>query len=124
AGTALDGLGGLAVPRTLARTVADAAMLLDALVLGDYPFTVRAPREWASSLEQAAVAASTGPLDIAVLATSPWHSTVDIELDADATAGLELVVSELERRGHRIRRLSPDWPASYPDHFATVWQSA
>ena len=124
AGTALDGLGGLTVPGSLGRSVADAAMLLDALAVGDAPFTVRAPREWPSSLEAAAAAASPGTLDIAVVTTSPWDSSVDITVDDDAVAALELVVSELTRLGHRIHRHSPEWPETYPQHFTTVWQSA
>lgn len=127
-GTALDGLGGLAVPGPLARTVADAAMLLDAMLFegplgGTYPFTVRAPRGWSSTLEAAAVVSGPGALDVAVVTTSPWSSSVDIEVEPEATAALELAVRELEGRGHRIHRLSPEWPTTYSEHFTTVWQS-
>jgi amidase len=122
-GTGIDKLAGLAVPGPLARTVADAAMLLDAMVAGgDYPFTLRAPRWDGGALLNAAVRGE-GRFQLGVMTTSPWDDAFDVRVSAEASAALALAVAELDAIGHGIEdlRLEPD--QSYAPNFRTIWQA-
>jgi amidase len=123
AGTGLDKLAGLVVPGPLARSVTDAAMLLDAMVdSGPYPFTVRAPRWDGGALLNAAVRGE-GRFQLGVMTTSPWDETYDIEVSAEASAALALAVNELDAIGHGIEQfaLLPD--PSYGPNFRVIWQA-
>lgn len=122
-GTGIEGLGGLAVPGPLARTVADAAMLLEAMTRGEQPFTLRAARPWNESLENAALSAGAERASIGVVTTTPWDSSVAIDIEAQALAALDTALADLQKRGHAVRWLDPEWPATYAEHFTTVWQS-
>ena len=122
-GTGLGSLGGLVVPGPLARTVADAAMLLDALVEGgDYPFTVRAPRWDGGALLNAAVRGE-GRFQLGVMTTSPWDDAYDIEIAPEAAASLALALSELDAIGHGIEEFALEPDASYAPNFRTLWQA-
>ncbi|MFM9919971.1 amidase [Lacisediminihabitans sp. H27-G8] len=122
-GTGLSSLGGLVVPGPLARTVADAAMLLDALIEGgDYPFTVRAPRWDGGALLNAAVRGE-GRFQLGVMTTSPWDDAYDIEIAPEASAALALAVSELDAVGHGIEEFALEPDESYAPNFRTIWQA-
>ena len=122
-GTGLSSLGGLVVPGPLARSVADAAMLLDALVDGgDYPFTVRAPRWDGGALLNAAVRGE-GRFQLGVMTTSPWDDAYDIEIAPEATAALALALSELDAVGHGIEKFALEPDDSYAPNFRTIWQA-
>lgn len=122
-GSAVDKLAGLSVPGPLARSVADAAMLLDALIAGGrYPFTLRAPRWEGGALLNAAVRGE-GRFQLAVMTTSPWDDAYDIRIAPEASAALGLAVTELDALGHGIEQLSLDPDDSYSPAFRTVWQA-
>ncbi len=122
-GTGLSTLGGLVVPGPLARSVADAAMLLDALVEGgDYPFTVRAPRWDGGALLNAAVRGE-GRFQLGVMTTSPWDDAYDIEIAPEASAALALALSELDAVGHGIEDFALEPDDSYAPNFRTIWQA-
>lgn len=121
-GTGIDSLGGLPVPGPLARTVADAAFLLDAMIAGQQPFTLRSPRPWHGTLEQAALHLDPAPRTIGIVTTSPWSPAVAIDTEPAALDTLDTAVRELERRGHSVRPVDPEWPDTYAEHFTTVWQ--
>ncbi|MET4704245.1 amidase [Frigoribacterium sp. UYMn621] len=122
-GTGLSSLGGLVVPGPLARTVADAAMLLDALIEGgDYPFTVRAPRWDGGALLNAAVRGE-GRFQLGVMTTSPWDDAYDIEIAPEASAALSLALSELDAVGHGIEEFALEPDESYAPNFRTIWQA-
>ena len=122
-GTGLGSLGGLVVPGPLARTVADAAMLLDALVEGgDYPFTVRAPRWDGGALLNAAVRGE-GRFQLGVMTTSPWDDAYDIEIAPEASAALTLTLFELDAIGHGIEEFALEPDDSYAPNFRTIWQA-
>nr|WP_210422621.1 amidase [Cryobacterium sp. BB307] len=122
AGTGLDSVGGLSVPGPLARTVADAAMMLDAMIAGgDYPFTVRAPRWDGGPLLSAAVRGE-GRFQLAVTTSSPWDSEYDIEVSREAKEALELALRELDAIGHGIETIDLEPQDSYASAFRTVWQ--
>lgn len=123
AGSGVDKLAGLVVPGPIARTVADAAMLLDAMIAwGDYPFTVRAPRWDGGALLNAAVRAD-GRFQLGVMTTSPWDSAYDIRIAPEATAALELAVGEFDALGHGVERFALEPFESYAPAFRTVWQA-
>ena len=123
AGSGLDKLAGLVVPGPLARTVADAAMLLDAMVAGgDYPFTVRAPRWDGGALLNAAVRGE-GRYQLGVMTTSPWDDAYDIRIAPEAAAVLDLAVKELDAIGHGIEHTALEPDDSYASAFRTIWQA-
>ena len=123
AGSGVDKLAGLVVPGPLARTVADAAMLLDAMVAGgDYPFTVRAPRWDGGALLNAAVRGE-GRYQLGVMTTSPWDDAYDIRIAPEAAAVLDLAVKELDAIGHGIEHTALEPDDSYASAFRTIWQA-
>lgn len=122
-GTGIDKLAGLVVPGPLARSVADAAMMLDALVDGgDYPFSVRAPR-WDGGAFLGAAVRGEGRFQLGVMTTSPWDDAYDIEVDPAASAALALAVAELDAIGHGIESLALEPDDSYAPNFRTIWQA-
>ena len=122
-GTGLLSLGGLVTPGPLARSVADAAMLLDAMVdSGPYPFAVRAPRWDGGALLNAAVRGE-GRFQLGVMTTSPWDDVADIRLAPEARAALDLAIAELSAVGHGIDELGLEPSPEYPPNFTTLWQA-
>lgn len=122
-GTGITSLAGLVVPGPLARSVADAAMLLDAMVAGGpYPFTLRAPRWDGGALLTAAVRGE-GRFQLGVMTTSPWDDDYDIEVGPEATAALALAVAELDAVGHGVEQLALEPDPSYAGNFRTIWQA-
>ncbi len=122
-GTGITSLAGLVVPGPLARSVADAAMLLDAMVAGGpYLFTLRAPRWDGGALLSAAVRGE-GRFQLGVMTTSPWDDAYDIEVGPEATAALALAVAELDAVGHGIEQLALEPDPSYAGNFRTIWQA-
>lgn len=122
-GSGLDTLAGLVVPGPLARTVVDAAMLLDAMI-GEkpFPFAVRAPRWDGGALLNAAVRAE-GRFQLGVMTSSPWDSAYDIEVAPEASAALALAKMELDALGHGIEDFALEPDDSYAPNFRTIWQA-
>ena len=122
-GSGLDRLGGLVVPGAIARTVADAAMLLDALLEGgDYAFATRAPSWDGGALLNAAVRGE-GRFQLGVMTSSPWDDAYDISLHPSASAALEVAVRELAALGHGMESLDLGATPEYPEAFRTLWQA-
>ncbi len=122
-GTGIDKLAGLAVPGPIARTVADAAMLLDAMIAGgEYPFTLRAPRWDGGALLNAAVRGE-GQFQLGVMTTSPWDDAYDIRVAPEAQSALDVAVRELDALGHGLEPLALEPDESYSPAFRTVWQA-
>ena len=120
-GSGIDAFAGLAVTGPLARTVADAALLLDALVEGrPYPFAVRAPG--AGPFLPSAVNPE-GRYRVGVTLVSPWDDAEDISLDPDARAAVEQALRALGSLGHEVDEL--DWrPRGYAELFTTLWRGS
>jgi amidase len=122
-GTGLLSLGGLVAPGPIARSVADAAMLLDAMVdSAPYPFAVRAPRWDGGALLNAAVRGQ-GRFQLGVTTTSPWDDFADIQLAPEARAALDLAIAELSAIGHGIDDLALEPSPEYAPNFTTLWQA-
>ena len=115
-------LAGLVTPGPLARTVADAALLLDALVEGDYQYATAAPT-WDGGAFLNAAVRGEGRFEIGVMTTSPWDSTYDIDIAPEALAALELAQAHLGAIGHGLQPLALEPDDSYGPNFRTIWQA-
>ncbi|WP_167046568.1 amidase [Salinibacterium sp. ZJ454] len=123
AASGVDKFAGLAVGGPIARTVADAAMLLDAMVAaGPYPFALRAPVSADGPLLGAAIRGE-GRFQLGVMTTSPWDDALDIRLDPAVVEALELATSELDALGHGLEQIALE-PSDYPELFTTIWQAS
>ncbi|RKR73758.1 amidase [Frondihabitans australicus] len=119
-------LGGLSVGGPIARTVADAGMLLDALVSPDsgparHPYSLRAPENPEGSFLGAAVRGE-GRFQIGVMTTSPWDSEYDVRLDPSVLDALGVATRELEAVGHGLDETALG-PSDYGRWFRVLWQA-
>jgi amidase len=122
-GSGLTTLAGLVTTGPLARNVADAAMLLDAMITGpDYRFSVRSPG-WGGEALLGPATRGEGRFQLGVMTTSPWDSSYDIRLAPEATTALELAVAEFAGLGHGIEEFALEPDDSYAPAFRTVWQA-
>ncbi|MCU1405230.1 MAG: amidase [Glaciihabitans sp.] len=123
-GSGIDKLAGLVTTGPIARTVADAAMLLDAMISGsEYPYAVRAPQWDGGALLNAAVRGE-GRFQLGVMTSTPWDDTNNIVLAPEAADALSLAIIELSAIGHGIEEISLEPDASYPSAFRTIWQAS
>ena len=123
-GSGIDKLAGLVTTGPLARTVADAAMLLDALVSGSsYPFAVRAP-SWNDGPLLGAAVRGEGRFQVGVMTTSPWDDGYDIRIGVEASDALASTLIELNAMGHGIEEFALEPDASYSPAFRTIWQAS
>ena len=122
-GAGLLSLAGLVVPGPLARSVADAAMMLDALVdATSYPYALRAPR-WDGGALLNAAARGEGRFQLGVMTTSPWDDAYDVTLAPEARAALDLAITELSAIGHGIEEFTLEPSPEYAPNFRTIWQA-
>ena len=126
AGSGLDRLAGLGVVGSLARTVADAALLLDGMIApAGYPpahrFAVRAPGDDGPFL--GAAIRGEGRFQVGVMTDSPWDDFTDIRVDEGAHAALEHAIELLDRLGHGVEAMAPEPEPGYPAAFRTIWQA-
>jgi amidase len=126
AGSGIDSLAGLVVDGPLARTVADAALLLDGMIARvhgriDHHFTLRAPGGDEPYLSSAVRA--EGRFQLGVMTTSAWDSAYEITIAQEARSALDAAVTEFAALGHGIEEtaLTPD--ETYADAFRTIWQA-
>ncbi|GAA4665539.1 amidase [Frondihabitans cladoniiphilus] len=127
----ITSLGGLAVGGPLARTVADAGMLLDAMVSPDslparHPYALRAPEHpdgpGFGSAYLGSALRGEGRYEIGVMTTSPWDDVYDVTIDPSARDALQLTVDHLAAIGHGLDETSLP-PSDYGTHFRTLWQA-
>lgn len=116
----LDSPGGLSVAGPIARTVADAALLLDVQVGGRaYAYATGAPGDGPF---RAATERVAGRTRIGVTTVSPWDDDEDIRLDADAARAVE-VATALFAEGHDVDPF--DWrPRGYAAMFTALWRTS
>ncbi len=122
----LTSLAGLPVGGALARSVADAALLLDAMVSPDG----RDPRHhqalWAPPSPDGAYLGTAvrgeGRFQVAVMTTSPWDDAFDVRVDPRLLGVLGETADLLATMGHGVDETS--LPSSdYPALFRTIWQA-
>ena len=115
-------LAGLVATGPIARTVADAALLLDALVEGDYQYATAAPT-WDGGAFLNAAVRGEGRFEIGVMTTSPWDSTYEVTISPEATQAFELAQTHLAAIGHGLQPLALEPDDSYGPNFRTIWQA-
>jgi amidase len=118
-------LAGLVTAGPIARTVADAAMLLDALVRpegrarsagyatvpgdDDAPFLGNAVR-------------GEGRFSVGVLAGSVWDDALDVVVDEENAAAVARAATALDALGHGLEDVRLPGQ-DYPDFFRVLWQA-
>jgi amidase len=123
AGAGFSSLASLVVPGPLARSVADAALLLDALVAASpYRYATAAPT-WDGGAFLNAAVRGEGRFQLGVTTSSPWETAYELELAPEARTALEVAAVELSAMGHGIEEFVFDGEEGYAPAFRTVWQA-
>jgi amidase len=133
-GAGLDSLAGLVVAGPIARTVADAALMLDALVAAaPWPFATRAPIDppLASGREHphsgpllSAAVRGEGRYQLGVMTTSPWDDYTEITIEPESQWALDEAIAGFSALGHGIDDLALEPEPDYGRHFRTVWMAS
>jgi amidase len=125
-GSGLESLGGLVVAGPIARTIEDAALLLDGMIARrdgrvDHRFAVVAPEDDTAFLGPAV--RGEGRFQLGVMTTSAWDLDYEIVLEPDALAALDRAVDEFAALGHGVEQtaLTPD--PTYAPAFITLWKA-
>jgi amidase len=121
AGSGFASLAGLVVDGPIARTVADAALLLDAMC-GARTWSVEPPT-WDGGAFLNAAVRGEGRFQIGVTTTSVWDDAYEITVSAEARDALEFARLELDALGHGIEDFSLDPDPTYSPAFRTIWQA-
>ncbi len=127
AGSGLDALAGLPVAGPLARTVTDAAFLLDGLIerRGDriaFTHTLRPP-EYDDGLFLGAAIRGEGRFQIGVTTDTPWAADYDVVVAPEAQAALDLARDTLDALGHGVEGLALEPAPDYGRAFRVIWQA-
>lgn len=126
-GSGIGALAGLPVSGPLARSTADAALLLDGMIARRSDGTqadrsaLTAPSHQRSYLD--ALETPLRPLRIGFTTWSPWSARYEISLDDDVAAVFDSATEQLSRLGHELVPFTPKDAPEYFDAFRTVWQS-
>lgn len=116
-------LAGLVTAGPLARTVADAALLLDALV-GDGPAVwATTPPTWDGGAFLHAAVRGEGRFSIGVSRDTPWAASHDVVVAPEAEAALQVALRELDALGHGVEELAFEPEPGYAPAFRAVWQA-
>lgn len=126
-GSGQTDLSELVVAGPLARTAADAALLLDVMTGEPNHRALSAAEPRATdgtpvTFLEAARRAS-GAFRIGVSTTSPFDGYYDVELADEARAGLEVGIGALAECGHDVVDADIRYDNRYPEAFTTVWTS-
>jgi amidase len=116
-------LAGLVTAGPLARTVADAALMLDALAGTGSPQWATAPPTWDEGPFLGAAVRGEGRFSIGVSRDSPWATAFDLDLAPEAEEALQVAIRELDATGHGIEDLAFEPEPGYAESFLTVWQA-
>ena len=102
----------------LARTVADAGLLLDAMM--GAPWSGPGDR---GPMQTAAEGADAGQLTVGVSTVSPFAPDLEITLAPAALQAVTAAGAALARDGHEVAELGVRYGADYHAMFRTVWTS-
>ncbi len=122
-GSGFSTLAGLVVPGPIARTVADAALLFDAMVEGGaYEFATAAPH-WDGGAYLNAAVRGEGRFQLGVMTTSVWDDDYEISIAPEALDALRIATEHLSAIGHGLDDVALEPDSSYAPAFRTVWQA-
>ncbi len=121
-GSAQQDLGQFVVAGPLARSAADAALLLDAMV-GEPNYRPTSAAPPTDSFLSAALRAE-GRFRIGVSTRSPFESRLDIRLDPEAIQALEAGAAALTGIGHELSDADLRYDERYPEAFQVVWTAS
>jgi len=125
AGSGFGSLAGLVQAGPLARTVADAGLLLDALAAAPgarASWATVPPDEGGDGPFLAAATRGEGRFQLAVTFDSPWATAYDLALAPAARAAVELALAELDALGHGVEELRVPEEPGYASAFRAIWQ--
>jgi len=134
AASGLDRLAGLVVAGPIARTVADAALMLDALVAAaPWPHATRAPVD--PPLASGGPHPHSGPLlgaavrgegryQLGVMTASPWQEDVPITIAPEARWALDRAIEGFAALGHGLDDIDLAPEPEYGAHFRTIWKAS
>lgn len=127
AGSGIDSLAGLVVDGPLARTTADAALLLDGMIAKrdgriDHHYTLRAPYDDDGPFLGTAVRGE-GRFQLGVMTTSAWDDAYDIVIAPEALAALDAAVQAFSAMGHGMEETALVSDSTYAPAFRTIWQA-
>ncbi|MFF2242938.1 amidase [Arthrobacter sp. NPDC058130] len=109
----------LVVAGPLARSAADAALLLDAMVPGAAPVPAPAGPQGASYLDL--TAREPRRLRIGISLDSPWQTAFPFTSDPEALNALSDGVARLEAAGHETSEAAIRYDNRYAAAFTTAW---
>jgi amidase len=119
-----DTLAGLVAAGPLARTVADAALLLDALIGPDPSPWATVPPSWDGGPFLGAAVRGEGRFSVGVSRDSPWATAFDLDVDPAAEEALQVAIRHFDAIGHGVEEVRFDPEPGYADAFRTVWQAS
>ncbi|MFF9563305.1 amidase [Leifsonia sp. NPDC014704] len=127
AGSGIDSLAGLVVDGPIARTTADAALLLDGIIAKrngriDHHYTLRAPYDDDGPFLGAAVRGE-GRFQLGVMTTSAWDGAYDIHISPEAREALAVAVDAVSSLGHGVEETALEPDDTYAPAFRTIWQA-
>src|SRR6478609_2469499 len=127
AGSGIDSLAGLVVDGPIARTTADAALLLDGMIAKrsgriDHHYTLRAPYDDDGPFLGTAVRGE-GRYQLGVMTTSAWDGAYDIAIAPEATDALAAAVDAFASLGHGVEETALEPDDTYAPAFRTIWQA-
>ncbi|ANC31592.1 amidase [Isoptericola dokdonensis] len=135
-GSGQEAPGGLVVNGPLARTTADAALLLEGMIrrrpdgAAAHRFTLRAPVAHAGAYLAAAQRGEVAGRDddggrfrLGVTTWSAWDDYYDITVGPEARAALDAGVQALAGLGHGVEGHTWDPAPEYGDAFRTLWMA-
>ncbi|WP_026821291.1 amidase [Arthrobacter castelli] len=135
AGSGQADAAGFGVAGPLARTAADAGVLLDAMVQSPHHRALGVPRRprtispsGAAQPEPppsflAAALRAEGRFRIGVSLASPFEGHFPIDVDPEAMAALQTGIDRLTALGHDVVEAPIHYDRSYPEAFTTAWTS-
>ncbi|MEA9985215.1 MULTISPECIES: amidase [Subtercola] len=123
----IGALAGLPVGGPLARTVSDAALLLDGMISpnGSRPrhhFSLRAPENSDGQYLGAAIRGE-GRFQLGSLLESPWDTAYEITIDSEVRQTYEQTLGLLASLGHGLEQVSLPPSEQYAPAFRTIWQA-